>query len=56
MDFVYCVYGYPNIEGCDHQYVEKIFRSEKDAEQYLEEENKRAKWKRVTRIDRMRVD
>lgn len=51
---VYCVYAYVN--DSDYPYVEKIFSNKEKAEKFLEEENKKAGWARVTCIDEKEIE
>ena len=56
MNVVYCVYAYPEVEGANSTYVERVFRYEEDAENYMRETNEKAGYNRVVCIDRMHVD
>lgn len=50
-DVVYCVFGYPSIEGAEYPTLDKIFAQRVDAENYMNEENKKAGWRRVITVD-----
>ena len=48
---VYCVFGYPQIEGAEYPVLDKIFAQRVDAENYMNEENNKAGWRRVICVD-----
>lgn len=48
---VYCVFGYPSMEGVEYPTLDKVFAQRVDAENYMNEENKKAGWRRVITVD-----
>lgn len=52
---VYIVYGYPEVEGAECEYVERLFYKFEDAETYMEKENAKWGWRKITGIQEMEV-
>jgi len=48
---VYCIFGYPAIEGAEYPVLDKIFAQRVDAERYKTEENKKANWNRIVCVE-----
>lgn len=48
---VYCVFGHPQREGAEYPTLDKIFAQRVDAENYMNEENKKEGWRRMTCVD-----